>query len=212
MFYLLFYVNIANTGDDFMKNIYLHAINPNQSEFDIKTTNIILSKILKSRYLLSRRLQNNYLPVGFNGLDYISLCDYDKKDIYNSGSIKYSDYNAYHNFIASSLSLMFPKECINAIDTKTIDYIYNYQKSYDYMQHLGLSSTTRYSDLPDEVQVKDKISLDHLIALTIPMHLIYNPLYSKDRNYKRLIKELSTIKSILIRYHYLGIPIYDITR
>lgn len=62
------------------RNIYLHAINATLGDtYPTIETYHILCKILKCRALLSSRLQRKLSTDGFNGRDYISLCDYAKK-------------------------------------------------------------------------------------------------------------------------------------
>ena len=65
-------------------NIYLHAINA-RYEYDSASTRIILYKILKCNALLSLKKQRRFNKGGFAGRNYISLCDYSKKDIVNNG-------------------------------------------------------------------------------------------------------------------------------
>lgn len=95
-------------------------------------------------------------PYGFNGLDYISLCDYDKRDLHHEDMPL---YNAFYSYVKESLSLMFPKEKIKAIKPQMVDFVGISDKGLDKMLQLGLSEEQRYSDLYDEVQVKDKIPL-----------------------------------------------------
>ena len=90
-------------------NIYLHAINATNNGVYIDTydTYIILCKILKCHALLSSRLQKAMSNEGFNGIDYVSLCDYSKRDIFNGVN---DDFNAFCTYIRYSLSIMFPKD------------------------------------------------------------------------------------------------------
>lgn len=57
--------------------IYLHGIHSLSDNYDSKTTLKILKKVIQSNALLSARMQNKKHHIAlFNGLDYISLCDY----------------------------------------------------------------------------------------------------------------------------------------
>ena len=61
------------------EDICLHAINSSY-ELNYRKMNLIkLELILKDNALLSRRLQGLNFSSGFNGMDYISLCDYQKR-------------------------------------------------------------------------------------------------------------------------------------
>ena len=67
--------------------LYLHGIYTAGELYSSKDTLSILKEILKSNALLSNRLQGKEKEkVSFSGLDYISLCDYEKRDnflVYN---------------------------------------------------------------------------------------------------------------------------------
>ena len=129
-----------------MNNIYLHAIYPNNGGYDIRNTHKILLKILKSGAILSRRLQKKELSIseGFNGIDYISVCDYEKRNCTNQ-DINYKNYNAYHNYVTKSLSLMFLKDDVEAITPIIVDAVYKHKYGYYSMSNLGMSDSERYS-------------------------------------------------------------------
>lgn len=179
-----------------MKKIYLHAIDF-KINFDDDYTK--LKKIFESGYLLSRRLSHYSSPIGFNGLDYISLCDYDKRNL--KALDGRSEYNAYHTYIENGLSLVLDDK-IKVIKPKII---YPHDGTiYDTCDISKIGLIKRASDMPDEVQVKDKISLEHLIAITLSKEkFLMN--YSKEDylNYLKMIKELLDL------YHY-NVPIVDL--
>ena len=185
-------------------NIYLHAINA-RYEYDSASTRIILYKILKCNALLSLKKQRRFNTGGFAGRNYISLCDYSKKDIVNNGV---EEYNSFHGYIKNSLSLMLPKEGIEVVQPQLVDICTNSGYAFRKMELLGKSKTTRYTDMPDEVQVKDRIALDNLLGLTFPTHMLcgYNEEFSKD--VINII--LNDIDDILKKFDR-DIPIYDIT-
>lgn len=187
-------------------NICLHAINSSY-EYNYRKINLIkLEFILKDNALLSRRLQGLNFSTGFNGMDYISLCDYQKRNIY---PINYPQYTSYDAYIKESLSIAFPKDKLPLITPFIIDVISQNKKGYNQMANLGVSHKIRYSDLYDEVQVKDRISLDLMCAITIPINELNNIFLSKDRNTQNITKYLNTIRTLLIKYDHL-VPIYDI--
>lgn len=186
------------------KKLYLHGIYTSGELYDSKETLKILKKILVSNALLSNRQQGiDKEKVSFSGLDYISLCDYEKR--YEFLGYK---YNAYEIFIRNSLSLLFPKEELSVIVPKTIDL----PRDKEYTKKViacGLSETQRYTDLPDEVQVKDKVSLDLLIGLSLPVSKMQRYFYSKNKTFYMVQKEIEQLKELLQKYGY-NVPIYDI--
>ena len=81
------------------KHIYLHAIHSISDYYDSKATLNTLKKILQANAILSARMQNKkYHTILFNGVDYISLCDYEKKNI-----TQIPLHNAYEDYLRYSL-------------------------------------------------------------------------------------------------------------
>lgn len=184
-------------------DVYMHAIN-STCKYDSVATRTILYKILKCNALLSLRKQRRFNKGGFAGRDYISLCDYSKKDIVNSGVSGYNSYNAY---IKNSLSLIIPKKGLEVVEPKLVDICTNSAYGFSKMLELGKSKTTRYTDMPDEVQVKDKIALDDLIGITFPTHLLC--FQDKDESKKLINVIINDLDTILNKFDK-DIPIYDI--
>lgn len=184
-------------------DIYMHAINA-RYEYDSVGTRVVLYKILKCNALLSLRKQRRFNKGGFAGKDYISLCDYSKKDLVNDGV---DDYNSYHTYIKNSLSLMIPKEGIDVIEPQLVDICTKSGYAFRKMEILGKSKTLRYSDMPDEVQVKDKLILDNLIGLTFPTHL----LCGRDKEFSDEVIQIvvNDIDKMLKKFDR-DLPIYDI--
>jgi hypothetical protein len=76
--------------------IYLHGINANEKGiYDSYSTIKKVGKILRSRYLLTLKQQRQIFSYGFNGVDYISLCDYEKRDIAKRENRSYNGFKAY---------------------------------------------------------------------------------------------------------------------
>ena len=189
------------------KNICLHGIYAKSELYDSASTLRILKQILKSDALLSRRMQNRTKGTTyFNGIDYISLCDYSKR------TEKYiSKFNAYEGYIRYSLSLMFPKDKLPIITPEMVDLTYD-GSLYDYreMARLGALEGERYSDLPDEVQVKDAISLDLMNGITLPLNKVrFSFISSRDRNIDYALREIDKLITLLAKHNRL-VPIYDI--
>lgn len=188
-----------------MENIYLHAIYAFNNHYSQQDTVRILKHILKSNAFLSRRLQMYRDPYGFNGLDYISLCDYDKRNIHHEGL---PNYTAYISYIRESLSLIIPKDKITAIKPQIVDFIGICEENIETMLELGLSENERYSDLYDEVQVKDRIPLSLVTGVTMPIRKMTKPLYPESFAIYFVQKQIEQIKELLIKYNH-ELPMYD---
>ena len=186
------------------KDICLHATYATSDTYSQITTIHILKKILKSKAVLSKRLQKqNDTVTGFNGLDYISLCDYSKKEEHYIRK-----YNAFEGYIRYSLSLIFPKEKLDIITPELI-YIGQNENYDNKMKEYGLSKDIRYSDIPDEVQVKDSISLDLMTGITLPIDKMILPYMNSNKNTIIILKEIARIIKLLGKYNY-NVPLYDI--
>ncbi len=194
------------------KGIYLHSVGylPGQYYYDPENQEIILKRILDSGALLSLRRQGQIRNNGFNGPDLISLCDYDRRFEYNDRRTKYNGYNQY---VIESLSLVFDKEKVkqetDIIVPKLVDKL-DTIFGYNVMYELGRSGDF-YSDLPDEVFVEDKLSLDGMTCLTFPTRVFKSLYFFKSKSVKiQLIKdEINRLKEILDKRGY-DIGIYDI--
>ena len=183
------------------KEIYLHGIYSLSDYYDSKMTLKILKKILESNAILSARLQKKFFHIVlFNGIDYISLCDYEKSEKY-----RLIETNSYETYIRYSLSLIFPKDKIPVIEPEIIDAVYDYETIREY----GLSEDKRYSDLPDEVQVKDKISLDLMTGITLPVSKMKNIFLNEAKTTNMVLREIDKIRTLLDKYNHL-VPLYDI--
>ena len=188
------------------REIYLHAINSVPDDYyHPDETNKTLLQILKRRALLSSKLQRRRSTGGFNGRDYVSLCDYDKRNDYKKFMGK---YNAFHTYVRYSLSLAFPKDKLDVIEPKVLNGVYiRDSKGYAEMEKIGKSKSERCTDMPDEVQVKDKILLDDLIGITFPTHLLC--FQDKDISKKLISVIINDLDTILNKFDK-DIPIYDI--
>jgi len=200
---------------DNIEKVYLHAINTGK-EYNSLTTIKIFSEILKSNYLLSLKLQNKETKGGFNGEDYISLCDYQKRNIINSEPPPYlleeiypDGYNSYNCYIRRSLSLAFDKNLLEVTIPQIVPISIKTKEGYNNMKVLGEHKENRYSDMPDEVQVKDYISLDKMVYLTFPLHQLLQNYIIESQTIKTALKHINTINNLLFKYGY-DIPIYDI--
>lgn len=173
-------------------NFFSHTI----SEYDTFAFGELkkLEKILKDGYLLSRRkLGLNVEMAAFNGMDYISLCDLSKE---------HEDYSAYNIYTKRGLSLLFDKSIKviepNYYQREIRDVVY-----FKKIHEMGLGKT-RYSDLKDEVQVKNELSLEYLRGILLPYLKIMNRTCLNYANYY-----LDEIYSLLKQYNY-DVPIINL--
>lgn len=193
------------------QDVYLHTVNNRNfnSRRDIST----VSYILDCNSLLSLRNQGISESISFAGLDHISLCDYEKKNITNNGNLF---YNSFYSYIRHGISFAFDKKTLEEVyevKRPTILEVYNsFLMNYyrQYMKALG-NEEKRYSDLPDEVQIKDKISLDYLSFITYPCEEFFDSrlFFRYTTKRKKLIEEINSLRSVLIS-HGKDLDIYDI--
>ena len=73
---------------------------------------------------------------------------------------------------------------------------------------LGLMEE-RYSDLVDEVQVKDRVSLEHLCGFTIPTYEFLTRFKNVEHDAKITYEEILKYKELFDKYGY-NLPFYDI--
>lgn len=193
------------------KETLYHAIEVNEDYYDIDKSLEKLEKIIQDGYLYSRLLQKDLDTTkgGFHGLDYISFCDNEKKNArpYQGRSF-YKGYTAYQCYIANSLSLGFTKENLNIITPTLIAPTIFDWDSLETMRILGLEKK-RYSDLPDEVQIKNKVSLKNLTCLTLPIHLMQNNEKGIIYTENQVLDHLETVNKIL-NENSIDVPIYDL--
>ena len=187
------------------ENVYMHAIGDVLIDYENGIKN--LRNIVKDGAILSLRNQGKEDWLGFAGLDYISLCDYEKRFMY---PIKRPCYNAYYSFIRRGISFAFDKSNIDAIKPIYFDVNLKSHDGFDLMKRMGCCNI-RYSDFFDEVQVKDIIKLDYLSYITFPTRAFfcYDESFSRKNKYKSLENKINEIKSILYNYNY-NTDIYEI--
>ena len=206
-----------------LNSYYLHAIDcQNGNPFNGNHSLEVLKEILDSGELKSKSLRGitDKSYGGWNGLDYISLCDYRRRNNRPYGNDQFlKGYNAYETYIKQSLSFILTKNKICAIKPKLVEPIIFDWDSHYIMYELGNSTEGRYSDLPDEVHVKERISFDRIKGMTIPIDYMVTehiPTF-KPKNYKyippydagELIEYLNKVKDLLNQYK-LSSDLYDL--
>ena len=193
------------------EKIYLHTINNGYKDYyDSKKQRSVLEAILKSDAILSRRNQGltDESNTNFSGLDYISLSDYEKRFVCN----KEKDfYNSFYAYVRRGLSLAFPQESIKVIEPTILPILSKNIRDFEYMRLYGLDKTERFTDLPDEVQVKDKLTLKDLNGVLFPCdNYMHSKLFTrKEKMIKLLLEEVKIVKEILEKYNK-EVNIYDV--
>ncbi len=191
------------------RDIYLRGIGylPPYYYYDPKDQDKLLESILKEGSILSRRKLGKTSNNGFGGVDYICLGDYEKKEVFNKGRLR---YNSYYQYIINSLAIAFKKDTIDVIEPIIVNNCTLSIDGYSRMKYLG-EQEQRYTDLPDEVQVKDEISLDKMSGITFPTDTFID-LYSLRRKKVRLqiLKdEINHINELIQKYGY-DVKVYDV--
>ncbi len=190
---------------DTMHDFYLYAIDSNGKISNIDNSLENLRRILQSGYILNRRTLG-MTGGGFNGTDYISLSDYDKRfeNIYKDDDV-FRDYTAYTMYSTKAISLMIAKDMVKVKTPKLIKPIESSPLSYfGYVLSAWDILEGLYTDLPDEVQVKGRIKEEAFRGITIPTKEIASA-YSISKVKDIYLK----IKEFLEKYEYY-LRIYDV--
>ncbi len=193
------------------ERIYLHTINNGYNNYYVsKKQKEVLESILKSRKILSKRMQGyneKNTTINFAGLDYISLSDYEKRFISNKEE---AYYNCYYGYSRRGISFSFPHDSLEVIEPTIIGVCSKRYNDFLLMEKLGLDEN-RYSDLPDEVQVKDSIPLEKMNGIIFPTReFMCSKVFAKKNKMIVLLKqELEEIKNMLSEYNY-ETRMYDI--
>ena len=185
------------------EKVYMHAINNAFFDSQIRT----LFKIARDGAVLSLRRQGKTESGSFSGLDYISLCDYEKRNL-SPECNRY--YNAYYNYIRNGISLAFDKDKLDVIvpEYRRLKEPSIYKAAE--MKKLG-DSDKRYTDFLDEVQVKDIITLDKLSYVTFPVNKYLGELVLTRKITKlKLLKEKVKEINLILNYFGFDSDIYDI--
>lgn len=188
------------------RDIYLHSLHTNSVDYSSKKTLELLENILKSGALLSANLRGETGNNNFSGCDYISLSDYEKRHL---GKGFRKTYNSFYQYSVFSPSIMFPKDSIDVIEPYILPKIVVFYSSYrSFMRELGMS-INRYSDLEDEVQVRDRISLDNMCGFTMPTYEFIRMFKSVEHDSRVVYEEVLKYKELFDKYGY-DMPFFDI--
>ncbi len=178
-----------------MSNWFYHGI---KDYYDPNASVLKMLEIIESGGIKSRRLQGKTSFYGFNGDDYISICERKNSDEYS----KYSN-NAFFNYILFRFCFIISRD-IPAVPVRYIDCekFVSFQEATEYMSHYP---DVRFSDMFDEWQVKGEIPLSDIIGIGLPMHKILD--YYKHGTEKEMFHH--NLTKLYILAESLNWPIID---
>ena len=188
------------------QDIYLHSLHGGIKGYSSEATLELLEKILKSGAVLSTNLSGVPCNNNFSGADYISLCDYERKHL---GKGFGKTYNGFYQYAVYDPSLMFPKDQVDVVHPIILKkMIVQYSNYVTFMKELGMEED-RYTDLEDEVQVRDRIEIDKLCGMTFPTYEFLSIFRSVERDVQRVYEETLKYRELLDKYGFV-VPFYDV--
>lgn len=175
-----------------METVFYHGI---KEYYSPNEAILRMLEIIDSGGIKSRRLQGKTSPFGFNGDDYISICE--RKS--NGEYLKYSN-NAFFKFIQFGFCFIISND-VSAIPIKYLDcsIFPSFGEASEYMR---CYPNIRFSDMFDEWQVKDEIPLTHIVGIGLSGHKILNYIkYGQEQEaFKNNLSKLDTIAKSLNWY------------
>lgn len=157
-----------------------------------------LLSILRKREISSASRLGLNKTNGFNEGNYISICKYLGEDVYR----KYPN-NAFNKYIVDNFCFVINDD----IETQEVVFIPNAKdmSALDLFNLKRNNSDKRFSDLVDEYQALDYISLSHVVALGIPYDKEIKDGYIKlssfcmltESEFKELISQVEQLAKVL---------------
>ncbi len=188
------------------QDIYLHSLHGGTKTYSSDATLELLEKILKSGAVLSTNLSGVPCNNNFSGADHISLCDYERRHLGKGFGKK---YNGFYQYAVFDPSLMFPKDKVEVIEPYILKkMIVQYSNYVSFMRELGMEEA-RYTDLEDEVQVRDRIDISKLCGMTFPTYEFLSIFKSVEHDTKKVYEELVKYRELLYKYGIV-VPFYDV--
>lgn len=171
-----------------MSKYYYHGMSPRKNPNDRLNTMI---EIIKSGGLKSKHLQDNLgFVIGFNGNEYISLCNKENSYMYNFIDDR---NNSYEEYIVNNFCFII-SDRIDAIKTQDFS---KKRSEISYADFYSIAQgDIRYSDMFDEWQVKDEIKLDKIIGIGLPFNLVMS-YKNMDKEFKKSIELLYSLARTL---------------
>ncbi len=100
--------------------------------------------------------------IGFNGLDHVSICTKEPEEEYSRHS-----NNAFYKYVQDSICFII-SDTVEAIKPEIIENADKWNR-FELFGYMNSKPNTRFSDMFDEWQVKDRVSLSDIVAIGIPM-------------------------------------------
>lgn len=156
--------------------MFYHGI---KDYYDPNESVLKLLEIIESGGLKSRRLQGKTSTSGFNGDDYISVCE-------RKSDVEYRKYsnNAFFNFIQFRFCFIISPS-VSVIPIRYID-CEKFTSFKEVTEYMECYPNLRFSDMFDEWQVKDEIPLSYVVGIGLPVHKILG--YIKYGEEKEIFK------------------------
>ncbi len=175
-----------------MEQFYYHGIQEGADGI------MTMLRILKSESIQSKRLLQYASEGGFNGLDYVSVCKWNPKDMVKKDS-------SFPIWIQNHFCMILSQ---NTPATKT-NYLPGGRdlSQSDLKAFLDTHRYERYSDVADEWQVKDEIPSEYWVGVGLPTKWILEEIsHHLDRTHLLALKELLEVANAL------GLDLVDSSR
>lgn len=156
-------------------------------------------EVFKTGGIKSKRLLGRKKKFGYNGLDYVSVCKKYSKEEYDCA---YGS-TGFYKYVQDCFCFIISDE-IPAIKTETLPKCYWY--FMDIVEKMKENPNVRYSDMFDEWQVKDQISISSIIGVGIPLKWL------EDVDWRLCRDALQELKIIISTVQQLGLDIVDSSR
>ncbi len=124
-----------------------------------------LLEIISSEAIKPKRSLGFTVANGYNGLDYVSICQ-KKTDGEYQRRIQEGYLSAYSWYIHNHFCFII-SENVKAITPELVS-VFHFQSIQDFVQHCFHDLDERYSDMFDEYQVKGEIPLSKIVGIGIP--------------------------------------------
>ena len=164
-----------------MSKYYYHGVDSFRIFMKILTDGEI-----KSARLLGKTLEKDYCNLGFNGLDFICLCNKVNEHALGYDSFEYFIVDSYCFIISDDIDVLKP-------------VVFNWDNEIDYLEAKlkALNEGMQLSPFIDEYRTKYRITIDNILGIGLPLE----NKYSKE--------ELVLLRQSLALARSLGLDIVD---
>lgn len=157
-----------------MSKYYYHGVDSFRIFMKILTDGEI-----KSARLLGKTLEKDYCNLGFNGLDFICLCNKVNEHALGYDSFEYFIVDSYCFIISDDIDVLKP-------------VVFNWDNEIDYLEAKlkALNEGMQLSPFIDEYRTKYRITMDKIIGIGIPFD-------KNDIDFKEEVKQIIAIAQAL---------------